>query len=166
MPNTQSQSGGPAIIIQPLRLHESHRAHALFVDALTNHFDYFDDSYRQQVLAENTLWSMMKGTVHPNRVLLVAKDQGRIIGYVIGSTPPQSHAQIYWLFVDPAYRGQNVGLALLSRILKHMRNKGADKASLVTHDHAKYYARQGFKLIRKEHDGKIIKYVLTYSLKP
>ena len=166
MPNATLQPENTTITIQPLRLIEARRAHALFVDALTHHFGYFNTAYRQQVLAENTWWSMVKGVIHPRRLLLVAKDGSRVIGYVIGSIPPDQHAQIYWLFVDPDYRGQNIGLALLSRMLKVMRAKGAAKASLLTHDHAKYYARQGFKLVRKEHDGKIDTYVLTYSLEP
>jgi N-acetylglutamate synthase-like GNAT family acetyltransferase len=117
-------------------------------------------------LAENNLWSMVKGVVHPRRILLVAKDRGRIIGYVIGSVPAGGHGQIYWLFVGPDYRGQNVGLALLSRILKVMQAKGAKRATLITHDHAPYYARQGFKLIEKVQDGKATKYVLSYHLEP
>jgi ribosomal protein S18 acetylase RimI-like enzyme len=166
MPTSSSQSGESKVVIRPLRLSEARRAHGLFVDALTNHFDYFDEAYRRRVLGENTWGSMLRAVLHPRRVILVAKDGRRVIGYVIGSVPSDQHAQVYWLFVSPDYRGQNIGLALLSRILKVMRAQGATKASLLTHDHAKYYLRQGFKLIRKEHDGKIETYVLSYPLEP
>ncbi len=167
MPQSQPPAkSSVSVRIQPLRLSDTHRARAIFVDALLNHFEHFEPSYKQTVLAENSWWNMVKGVMHPRRILLVAKDGGRIIGYVIGSVPSGAHAQVYWLFVDPAYRGQNIGLALLSQILKRMRAKGARNATLVTHDHAKYYARQGFKLIERIPDGQAVKYVLSYPLEP
>lgn len=147
-----------------MRLRDARRVHQVFVDALMAHFEHFDDSYKQSVLADNTLVGMAWAAVHPRRIILVAKDNAKIIGYIIASVPRDKNGQMYWLFVDPAYRGQNIGLQLLSRGLKEMAARGAHTASLVTHDHAKYYARQGFRLIEKIPDGQYTKYVLAYDL--
>ena len=152
------------IEITPLRLWEAHRARRVFVDALLNHFDYFEPAYKQTVLAQNSYLRMAMGALRPSRLLLVAKHEGRIMGYIIGSVPADKHAQIYWLYVDPACRGENVGLGLLSRLLKSMAALGATEATLVTHGYTKYYARQGFKLIQKVKQGGVDAYVLTYPL--
>ncbi len=162
-PQSKPIGAAAAATIAPLRLRDAREAHAVFVNALLHDFDYFDSAYKQVVLAENNLVSMMRAVLLPSRLLLVAKDQGRIVGYVIGSVPKNGNGQIYWLFVDRAYRGQNLGLALLSRILKIMAAKGASQAALITHDHATYYARQGFKMIEQVPDGRHTRYVLTYT---
>ena len=167
-PSSQSQDNSAdskaTVTVKPMRFREAREVHRVFVKALLQHFEHFDDSYKQAVLAQNTLASLARAALTPSRVILVAKDQTAIIGYMIASVPRDKNGQLYWLFVDSAYRGQNIGLMLLSRGLKVMKTKGAHTATLVTHDHAKYYARQGFKLIEKVPDGKYIKYVLTYDL--
>ncbi len=159
----QSPTDAKDVIIEPLRLRNVHEAQAVFVEALMNHFDYFDDTYKQMVLAQHQPEHLVRTVLHRRRFMLVAKLQGRIIGYVIGSVPRDGRGQIYWLFVDPNVRGRNIGLMLLSRILRAMQRKGATEAQLVTHDHAKYYARQGFRLVKKIKNGTLIEYVLAYT---
>jgi ribosomal protein S18 acetylase RimI-like enzyme len=155
----------PAVTVEALRLRHTRQAHNVFEDALLHHFAYFDMDYKQRVLADNSLGRMVRAVLRPSRIILVARDQGRIIGYVIGSAPRDGNAQVYWLFVKPEYRGQNVGLMLLSRALKQMTAKGAHTATLITHDHAKYYARQGFRLIKTMPAGGTMNYILSYDLR-
>jgi len=153
------------IRVAPLRLRQAREAHSVFTDALMNHFTYFDAGYKQKVLAENSLAKMMRGVFRPSRLLLVAQHGDRIIGYVIASVPRNGNGQVYWLFVNPDYRGQNIGLMLLSRALRIMAAKGAHTATLITHDHAKYYARQGFRLIKQVSEGSAMHYILSYDLR-
>jgi N-acetylglutamate synthase-like GNAT family acetyltransferase len=164
MSATDSASAKHVIEITPLRLWEAHIARRVFADALLNHFDYFEPAYKSKVLAQNSYLHMAMGVLRPSRLLLVAKHEGRIVGYIIGSVPSDKHAQIYWLYVDPMCRGENIGLGLLSRLLKSMAALGATEATLVTHGYTKYYARQGFKLIQKVKQGGVDAYVLTYPL--
>ena len=147
-----------------MRLRDVKGTHRVFVDAVKNHFDYFDATYRQQVLRQNTLPRLAFAGLRPRRIVLVAKHRDKIVGYCIGSTPRNGRAQIYWLFVDPTLRGSNIGLRLLSRILKIMEQAGAEEAVLVTHNYADYYARQGFKRKGIISRGDIKEYILCYPL--
>lgn len=147
-----------------MKLRDVLATHRVFRDALQNHFDYFDEAFRRNVLASNRPYHLAAAAIHPSRMVLVAKDGRNIIGYAIGSVPKGGNGQIYWLFVNPDFRGQNLGLKLLSRIMAAMSAKGATEAILVTHTHAKYYARQGFKHVRTVRTGGQIGYVLKYKL--
>ena len=66
------------------------------------------------------------------------------MGYAIGSRTSKE-AYLYWLYVAPDIRGQNVGLRLLSQVCREMERRNVDSLTLVTHDHRNYYQRQGFK---------------------
>ncbi|MEO7617240.1 MAG: GNAT family N-acetyltransferase [Candidatus Saccharibacteria bacterium] len=152
------------IQITPMRLRDVKETRRVFVDAVENHFDYFDADYRAQVLRDNSLPRLAFAGLRAGRIVLVAKHRDRIVGYCIGSIPKDGHAQIYWLFVDPTLRGSNIGLRLLSRILKMMEQAGSSEATLITHNYATYYARQGFKQLETVKRGKIEEYILSYPL--
>ena len=134
------------------------------MNAVHNHFDYFDANHRIEVLKSNSLPRLALAGLRPRRIVLVAKHRDKIIGYVIGSTPRDGRAQIYWLFVDPTLRGSNIGLRLLSRILKMMEQAGSTEAVLVTHNYAKYYARQGFQRVGSLKLGDIEEHILSYPI--
>lgn len=147
-----------------MRLRDTLETHRVFVDAVKNHFDYFDSDYRIEVLRTNSLPRMVLAGLRPRRIVLVAKHRNKIIGYIIGSTPKDGRAQIYWLFVDPTLRGSNIGLRLLSRILKMMEQAGANEAVLITHNYAEYYARQGFKKLDTVKRSNVEEYILSYPI--
>ena len=122
----------------------------LFADAVAGHFDYFSDDVQRQVIRDHSVPKLLLATIDPRRVILVARHGRRIIGYAIGAAPSAGPAQLYWLYVDPDFRGANTGLSLLSRMLKTLAAKGAREVSIATHDHRKYYERQGFRFIENK----------------
>jgi ribosomal protein S18 acetylase RimI-like enzyme len=122
----------------------------LFAAAVSGHFDYFTNEVQRQVIRDHSVPKLLLATIDPRRVILTAKIGGRIIGYAIGAAPSTGPAQLFWLYVDPEFRGANTGLSLLSRMLKTLAEKGAREVSIATHDHRKYYERQGFKFIENK----------------
>ncbi|GAC1372043.1 MAG: hypothetical protein NVSMB39_6270 [Candidatus Saccharimonadales bacterium] len=119
----------------------------LLTEAVTGHFDYFSEDVQHRVVRDHSIPKLFLAMVDPQRVVLTAKHEGRLIGYAIGSAPAVGPAQLFWLYVNPQYRGANTGLSLLSRMLKMLSAKGAKQVSIATHDHRKYYERQGFKFV-------------------
>lgn len=121
----------------------------LLVRAVQKYFTYFPESVRNQVIKEHSVKNLLLAALDPRRVVLVARMDGEIVGYSIGAAPTTGPAQLFWLYVEPAHRGDNIGLSLLSRTLKLLAKRGADSVSIATHDHRRYYERQGFKFVRK-----------------
>jgi ribosomal-protein-alanine N-acetyltransferase len=60
----------------------------------------------------------------------VAEIQGRIVGYVIGVIRWGLTGHILAIAVDPPYRMQAVGTALMTNILDRLRMKGAKQVRL------------------------------------
>jgi ribosomal protein S18 acetylase RimI-like enzyme len=147
-----------------MRLRDVAETRRIFVDAVQNHFDYFDAPYRAEILKSNSTLRLAMAGLRPRRIVLLAKHRDKIVGYCIASSPKDGRAQIYWLFVDPTLRGSNIGLRLLSRSLKIMEQSGASEAVLVTHNYADYYARQGFKRLETTKRGDIEEHTLSYPL--
>jgi ribosomal protein S18 acetylase RimI-like enzyme len=126
----------------------------LFADAVVAHFSYFPAPVQRRVIRDHSLLQLVRAKIDPKRVILVAKSGRQIVGYAIGAAPATGPAQLFWLYVDPNYRGANTGLTLLSRMLRVLASKGASEVSIATHDHRSYYERQGFKYVEsKEIDG-------------
>ncbi|MDF2461011.1 MAG: Acetyltransferase domain [Candidatus Saccharibacteria bacterium] len=137
----------------------------LFVNAVHNHFQYFPEHVRNRVIKDHSLVRLSLAKVDPRRVLLVAKQDQRIIGYAIGAKPAIGPAQVYWLYVEPDHRGANIGLSLLSRMLKVLGSKGASEIAIATHDHRRYYERQGFKWVRNTMVYGVKMDILTFKVK-
>jgi predicted N-acetyltransferase YhbS len=137
----------------------------LFVGAVQNHFQYFPEHIQRRVIREHSLWRLALAAVDPRRVVLVARSDKRIIGYAIGASPAVGPAQLFWLYVEPDQRGKNLGLSLLSRMLKTLGAKGAAEVSIATHDHRRYYERQGFKWVRHTTVDGVDMDILTFKVK-
>ncbi len=133
------------ITITPASILSLPAVHRLFAHAVDAHFTYFSQATRRRVIADHTIAKLARAALDTRRVVLVAKAGGHLIGYCLGAVPATGPAQIYWLYVDPDHRGANIGLSLLSRMLKALTDKGARTISIATHDHRRYYERQGFK---------------------
>lgn len=134
------------IIVQAAALHLP-SLKRLFAHAVETNFSYFPEDVRRGVIRDHSLRNLVFATIDPRRVVLIARRGNEIIGYCLGAAPVRGAAQIYWLYVKPEERGSNVGLSLLSRMLKILRDKGAASVSIATHDHRRYYERQGFKFL-------------------
>lgn len=137
-------STSDATIRRP-RLAELPSLQRLFSQAVRTHFAYFPDRYQRQVIKENNLWRLSVASFHPRRAIFVAVADGQVVGYAIGGLDNQRIGYIFWLFVEPSHRGANLGLKLLSRLLRHFEQQGAIGAKLGTYDHQAYYQRQGFR---------------------
>jgi ribosomal protein S18 acetylase RimI-like enzyme len=142
MPDTQDTT---QLTIAPVRLRELVQLTRLFEQAVRNHFTYFPRSTQQDVIRSHSVGKLFRANLDPRRIILVARSDGRLVGYCIGAVPSQGPAQLFWLYVEPEFRGTNTGLSLLSRSIKHMEERGADEVFIATHDHRRYYERQGFK---------------------
>lgn len=152
------------IVIAPASPTSLLALHRLFAGAVATHFSYFPPEVQKSVIRDHSVFRLILATIDPHRVILVARTQGKIIGYAIGAAPAIGPAQLFWLYVDPDFRGANTGLSLLSRMLRHLQAKGAQVVSIATHDHRAYYERQGFKFVKKTLNNGVNMDVLNYRL--
>ncbi len=116
----------------------------MFVSAVRSHFTYFPKPQQDKVIRDHSPLKLLLAAIHRRRIILAAYHGGELVGYAIGAVPKNGKGQLYWLYVDPSRRGSNTGLTLLSRMIRLQRELGAHEVSLATHDHRRYYERQGF----------------------
>ena len=154
----------PRIVIAPATPTSLIALNRLFSDAVTQHFSYFPRSVQRKVIRDHSVPRLMLATIDPRRLILIAKSEGKIMGYAIGAAPAAGPAQLFWLYVDPQFRGENTGLSLLSRMLKHLAGMGARQVSIATHDHRAYYERQGFKFVEKKLINGVEMDILVFAL--
>ncbi|WP_297421326.1 ribosomal protein S18-alanine N-acetyltransferase [Thermococcus sp.] len=84
---------------------------------------------------------------------LVAEYNGRIIGYVMGYLRPDMEGHIMSIAVDPKYRGNGIGSALLNEVIERLVNEGARYIGLevrVSNENAiRLYESFGFRKIKR-----------------
>ena len=152
--------------IQPVRVKHLPALERQFRRAAHGSFSYLPPNDMRDIIHQNRLSQLTIGKFHPNRIVLTAHRDGDLLGYAIGSVEKGS-ANLYWLYVEPELRGQNLGLKLLSSLRKEAQRKGAKELVLATYDHQKFYARQGFQLVDERHlhgvDMKIMKLVFGHE---
>jgi len=89
---------------------------------------------------------------NPN-TFLVAEYNGRIIGYVMGYLRPDLEGHIMSIAVDPDYRGNGIGSALLTEVIERLINEGARYIGLevrVSNENAiRLYESFGFRKIKR-----------------
>ena len=132
-------------------------------------------SYRECLLEEAAsllaLWRKAEATVgvtdtveviqgvisHSASIVLVAEQDGRIVGSVIG-TFDGWRGNIYRLAVDPAYRRQGLANNLVDEVDNRLASMGAKRiTALVEKDHpwaVGFWNSQGY-----QHDQAIVRYV-------
>lgn len=157
-------SAADTIIIKPLPLTKVRALHGLFATAVRTSFTYFGDDIQNRTIRQHRPWKLLLGVFHPRRVMLTAWRGEDLVGYAIGSVPRGGAGQLYWLYVAASERGNNTGLALLSRTLRLERKLGARSVTLATHDHRRYYERQGFKFVDTRTIDGVAMDVMRYSL--
>lgn len=64
----------------------------------------------------------------------VLTDAGAVAGFAIASRRPPGSAEILWIAVDPARRGQGLGTALLDRVLGELAAAGVSVVEAKTLD--------------------------------
>lgn len=92
----------------------------------------------------------------PDVVLLVAEQDGRVVGYAYGAIEGYDYmalrgpaAVLHDLIVDPGYRGRGVGRALLTAMVASLTARGAPRVVLSTADRnasaQRFFERAGFR---------------------
>ncbi|WP_010479190.1 ribosomal protein S18-alanine N-acetyltransferase [Thermococcus zilligii] len=84
---------------------------------------------------------------------LVAEYNGKVIGYVMAYLRPDLEGHIMSIAVDPAYRGNGIGSALLTEAIERLIQKGARYIGLevrVSNEKAiGLYERFGFRKVKR-----------------
>ncbi|WP_297475112.1 ribosomal protein S18-alanine N-acetyltransferase [Thermococcus sp.] len=84
---------------------------------------------------------------------LVAEYGGRVIGYVMGYLRPDMEGHIMSIAVDPEYRRNGIGTALLTEVIERLINEGARYIGLevrVSNERAiRLYESLGFRRIKR-----------------
>ena len=137
-------------VIDLIKPTEAARLRRIFKQAVATDFNYFPEHYQREVLDQHRTWRLARAAWQPDRLLLAAKVSSQIVGFMIGSRPPQGPAQVYWLYVAPEFRSGGVGGRLLRDSLQRLKADGARQVALATYRHHDYYARKGFKVTHKE----------------
>lgn len=81
---------------------------------------------------------------------LGAKTGNQLVGYIIAGINGNESGKIYWLYVAPEGRGNNIGKILLEQSIERMKQHGMRRVSLVTHNFGDYYAKLGFQIEKRE----------------
>ncbi|WP_026872004.1 GNAT family N-acetyltransferase [Inquilinus limosus] len=88
--------------------------------------------------------------IGPDRMLAVAKDAGRLRGYILVSRSWNNYASIDDFAVDRAFRGAGIGLRLMDRSVRWAREQGLPGVRLETQSNnvpaCRFYKRYGFVL--------------------
>ncbi|MCD6503535.1 MAG: ribosomal-protein-alanine N-acetyltransferase [Thermoplasmata archaeon] len=87
-------------------------------------------------------------------LMLIAEEDGKLVGFVIGSLSTEESGRILVLFVKKDYRGRGVGKALMKEILRRFLVKYCVKeVTLEVHEKnetaIKLYEKLGFRKVRK-----------------
>jgi GNAT superfamily N-acetyltransferase len=89
----------------------------------------------------------------PAHLVLVAEEDGRVVGYVNANFRPQLHhlapvGTIDELVVDERFRSRGIGERLVAAVLEEGRRRGADTVEVTTHERREraraFYRRCGF----------------------
>lgn len=134
------------MLIEHVRFTDIPKLSRLFQSALSTDFLYYPPEHTRLIRRQNSMARMALAYLRPRRLLIVAKDGRRVVGYSIASADDPRRAQIYWFYIMPDYRGRRLGKSLLDYTHRALSRAGAQKIQLVTHDFAGYYRRQGYNL--------------------
>ncbi|PTD94653.1 ribosomal-protein-alanine N-acetyltransferase [archaeon SCG-AAA382B04] len=86
----------------------------------------------------------------------VAKENGEVIGYILGGKINQKEFKLISLAVQPQHQGKKVGTKLLKKFLKNIKKEHPYLISLEVRKSnqkaKKFYKKFGFKEVRKKPD--------------
>jgi amino-acid N-acetyltransferase len=84
------------------------------------------------------------------RSYVLAKEEGKLVGYTALHIHSKRLAEIRSLIVDASYRGQKVGQRMVDFTLKEAKELGVEEDVLVLTYLPKFFEKLGFKEIDKE----------------
>jgi len=112
----------------------------------------FATSYRpQRPLFDQNFELLLAAMTYDGTDLLVAEDEGKVIGYALASRflalcAPGPVAELHELIVDPAYRNRGMGRMLVEAVIGRARTTGAVEVTAPTRGAGDYYRRLGFEV--------------------
>lgn len=135
--------------VRPLKVHEVRALRRQFIEALNGSFSYIEPKFQRKIRRDNNTVRLLYACLHPHRVILVATDDERLYGYVIGGiTNKQSN--LYWLYVEPNSRSRGIGLDLLRAFERHSQVRGLQRIGLSTYEQQGYYEKEGYTTVKEE----------------
>jgi len=84
------------------------------------------------------------------RSYVLAKEEGKLVGYTALHVHSRRLAEIRSLIVDKKYRGQNIGKKMVEFTLKEAKELGVEEDVLVLTYLPAFFEKLGFKEINKE----------------
>ena len=91
---------------------------------------------------------LLKNIKDPTRIMLVAEEDGGIVGFAMGRTDESGLSWLSFMGVSPTHRRRGIGRGLVQKYLEESRLKGARKVSLNTAPQlkpaVKLYVESGF----------------------
>lgn len=113
------------------------------VSALHESMRPYDENYPPaSAIIDNYFRYLVSEVAETSGTFVLAEDEGRLIGFacVFGLMPPYTPDEdpryftfVSDLFVEPAYRGQHIGKALLARAEAYAKALGAPRIELAVH---------------------------------
>jgi ribosomal protein S18 acetylase RimI-like enzyme len=93
--------------------------------------------YKRQ--PDDYAWFLGTQLAEPNVVILVAENDGQVVGYAYGAVEGYDYmslrgpaAVLHDLIVDPEYRRRGAGQLLLNAVLSDLKSRGAPRVVLTT----------------------------------
>lgn len=120
----------------------------LFVQSVDHSFEYFPIHYKKKLRKEHNIPRLIKAYFSPKTHFSLLSVDRHDIGYCLLRTQAR-RAYLYWMFVQPSFRGLHAGERLLFAALETARRLDMEAVELVTHDKEGFYLKYGFVSIRR-----------------
>jgi GNAT superfamily N-acetyltransferase len=134
--------------LREMSLNDVVKMNNLFVQSVEESFNYFPLYYKKKLCKEHSIPRLIKAYFSPYAHFNLLSLEGRDIGYCLLRTHA-NRAYLYWMFVQPDYRGLNAGRSLLFAALDTAQRLGMEAVELVTHDKEGFYIKYGFISIKR-----------------
>jgi ribosomal protein S18 acetylase RimI-like enzyme len=98
---------------------------------------------KNRIIRKNSLLRLFFARIRKQRILLVAKTEGKCVGLIISSCNANIGV-IHWLFVLPEYRGKKIGFNLIKKAEAELQKLGCHKITLTTEIAPEFYKNLGY----------------------
>lgn len=115
----------------------------LFERAVLTDFSFYSEQVKNRIIRKNSLLRLFFTRIRKQRILLVAKTEGRCVGLIISSCNANIGV-IHWLFVLPEYRGKKIGFNLVQEAEGELQKLGCHKITLTTEIAPEFYKNLGY----------------------
>ncbi|MDQ5943992.1 MAG: N-acetyltransferase [Patescibacteria group bacterium] len=151
--------------IRKMGLRDVRSLRRLFDRSVDDSFTYFPVEYRAKLRRQHSIARLVKAYVSPKAHFMLLTREGTDIGYCLLRFQ-QDRAYIFWMYVDPKFRGIRAGEQLLQSSIEVAAQHNLVALQLVTHDKEEFYAKYGFVPLRHVSGlvGGIDMVIMEYSI--